>query len=115
MCQCEPLEFEFLEHAPAVHVGFVEQRESVEVQHVEDHVGDAHALVGGDALPSLEAHALLQRLEGRASAGIEADDLAVEHDAPCAECSRKPSQLGIAPGHVEAVAAHQRERSALDS
>src|SRR5690606_8395688 len=65
--------------------------------------------------PALEAHALLQRLEGRSSARVEAHDLAVEDRTVRAESRRERTQLGIAPCHFDAVAARERECAALDA
>ena len=85
------------------------------MEQVEDHVGDADPAICRRAFATLEAHPLLERLERRPSARVETDDLAVQDRTVRAESGRERTQFGVMPGHVEAVAAHERERAALDA
>jgi hypothetical protein len=74
------VELELLEALAALGVGEVDERAAVEVQEVEDQIGDGavghpapHGGVGG------EVHAALEPLEAGPTVLIERDHLTVEH------------------------------------
>ena len=84
-------QLEPLEQLAALRVGQREQRVPVQVEDVEEHVGDGDVAHGAAHRGLVgQVHARLQALEARPALGVEGDDLAVE-DRPSRAPSARPS------------------------
>ena len=103
-----------LESLPALGVGKVDERAAVEVEQVEDQVGDGavgHPAPHGGRRS--EVHAALKALEAGPAVLVEGDDLAIEHRLPGAERAAERAQLGVVRGDLAKVAALQSQLAAL--
>jgi hypothetical protein len=95
-------------------VRLVEQRAAVEVEQVEEDVGDRVLRRGPPHRPvTRQVHPGLQALEARAPVGAEGHDLAVEDRLVRPEGPAQVAQLGVARGEVVAVARLEAQAPAL--
>ena len=77
------LQVQRLERLAPGRIGPAHEQAVVEIDQVEDHVDDGHALHHAAHLGlRREGHPLLQLLEARTSPVVQRDDLAVEHGPP---------------------------------
>src|SRR5439155_4910570 len=108
------VQLELLEALATLGVWEIEERAAVEVQEVEDQVGDravGHpAPYGGGGG---QVHAPLEPLEARPAVLVEGDDLAVEHRRARPQLGAQRAELGVVRGDLPKGAALKSQMAAL--